>query len=307
MSNPHRQNYIPPIPVIQIRPGCLLFYDQSFYSYAGVHRHSLRDRLPVHSNEKYTGKMNDKSKSRLRFAINLLVAQAKWKEVENPTTKKFYRFKLNFITLTLSARQKDLSDKFIKSKMLFPWIRNMRNVYHLRSYVWRAERQKNGNIHFHFTTDTYIPYDAIRDAWNFQQSKFHFITDFQNRNNSEFPNSTDVHAVVSIRNLASYLVKYMVKDEKGLESIEGKVWDCSKNLKTKERISYAMTSIDFSMLSKILNDSNYKVISNDNCTMVPLSSGQMSKVLPGEYWKKYNQWLQSVYDSATPPRLKIVK
>lgn len=307
MSKPQRQNYIPPIPVIQLRPGCLLFYDQSFYSYSGQRNPHLKINEDAFDHKLYTGKMNDKSKSRLRFAINLLVAQAKWKEVQNPTTKKFYRFKINFITLTLSARQKDLSDKLIKSKMLFPWIRNMRNVYHLRSYVWRAERQKNGNIHFHFSTDTYIPYDAIRDAWNYQQSKFHFITDFRNRNKSEFPNSTDVHAVYNIRNLASYLVKYMVKDEKGLDSIEGKVWDCSKNLKLKDRVVFEMTEQDFSMLNRISNDSNFKVISNDNCALIPMSNAQMSKVVPGEYWRKYNQWLQSVYDSAAPPRLKIVK
>jgi len=292
---------------MQIRPGCIMFYDMSFSNYTGQHkpREPVSDATP--KPEKYTGKLTESAKSNLRFAINLLVEQAKWKEVQNPTTKRFYRFKINFITLTLSGKQRSVSDRTIKSKMLFPFIRNMRNVYGLRSYVWRAERQKNGNIHFHLTTDTYIPYDAIRDAWNFQQAKFHFIDEFNSRHNSEFPNSTDVHSVQSIKNLASYLVKYMSKNEASLDTIEGKVWDCSKNLKTKERVVFEMSEQDFSMLSNIERKLPDRLKSNDFCSVLPLSRKEMSTLLPGAYWKKYNDWLQSVYDAAAPPRTKILQ
>jgi len=291
---------------MQIRPGALMFYDMSFYNYTGQRR--ISDKAINHESPsaKYTGKLTEKAKSKLRFSINLLVEQAKWKEVQNPTTKRFYRFKVNFITLTLSGKQRDVSDKTIKSKLLFPFIRNMRNVYSLRSYVWRAERQRNGNIHFHLTTDTYIPYDAIRDAWNFQQAKYHFIDEFKSRYNSEFPNSTDVHSVQNIKNLASYLVKYMSKDEKNLDTIEGKVWDCSTNLKTKERVIFEMQISDFNLLSRLKEQYEDRFKSNDFCSILPLSRSEMSRLLPGEYWSKYNAWLQSIYDAATPPRAKIL-
>lgn len=297
-------NFVPSIPIMQIRPGCLLFYDQSFWSYTGYGRTQKEIQQAAKATEKYSGKLNPKSRSKLRFSINLLVEQAKWKQVENPTTKRLYKFKVNFITLTLSGKQGQVSDKEIKSKMLFPWIRNMRDVYGLRSYVWRAERQKNGNIHFHITTDTYIPYDYIRDAWNYQQSKFHFIDEFRNRNQSEFPNSTDVHSVQNIRNLASYLVKYMLKDEKGLDSIQGKVWDCSKNLKISERVWFEMSIADFEVYNNLLVAFKDRVRSGDYCTIIPMNLREMRTSLPFTYTKLYNKWLQKVYDLATPPRAK---
>jgi hypothetical protein len=294
------------IPVMQLRPGCILLYDQ-FDGY----RKSRDGAQTLNFNskekpEKYTGKLNEKSKSKLRFALNLLVAQAKWKQVENPTTGKMYKFKVNFITLTLSAPQREVSDKVIKSKMLFPWIRTMRDSHGLRSYVWRAERQKNGNIHFHFTTDTYIPYDSIRDSWNFQQAKFHFIDEFRRKNKSAYPNSTDVHSVMNVRNLASYLVKYMSKDEKGLETIEGKVWDCSTNLKTTERVCFEIDGPTFKMVDSILASKKFRSFDNDHCRIVALSEKDMRSYLPAKMTREYRAWLQRVYDAATPGRVRVV-
>ncbi len=250
----------------------------------------------------YTGKLTDFAKRNIKFAINLLVAQAKWKEVINPATDTPYKFKVNFITLTLSAKQGSLSDKTIKNEMLSPWIRVMRDTFNLRSYVWRAERQQNGNIHFHFVTDTYILYSDIRDNWNHQQAKFHFIDDFRNKNKSEFPNSTDVHSVIHIRNLAAYLVKYMSKNERALDTIEGKIWDCSSNLKTKERAALVMSSSDFKMVDELHKSMPDRFIKQDNCTIIRMSENEMSRFLPSEHRKLYREWLQSVYDAAPVSR-----
>lgn len=296
----------PAIPIIQIRPGCLLLYNLSFRNYLGATSCRLDRNATAAPHKLYTGKMNSKSKSKLRFSINLLVAQAREKEQFNHDTGKFYKFKVNFITLTLSAPQNDLSDRIIKSKMLAPWIRNMRESFKLRSYVWRAERQKNGNIHFHFITDTYIRYDVIRDAWNYQQAKFHFITDFQQKNKSVFPNSTDVHAVFQIRNLASYMVKYMCKDEEGLDTIEGKVWDCSQNLKTKDRVSFELTISDNNLINSIKQHHPERLIETDHCTIVNLSDSEMKKCLPSKYYSEYRSWISSVYDNAVQDAVHIV-
>ncbi len=251
--------------------------------------------------------MNEKVKSKIRFSVNLLVAQARWKEIENPATKSLYRFKINFITLTLSAGQKNITDRTIKSKMLEPWIRNMRNIHGLRSYVWRAERQKNGNIHFHFSTDTYLPYNAIRDVWNHQQAKFHFITDFKNKNNSEFPNSTDVHSVANIKNLAAYLVKYMMKDEKGLDTIQGKIWDCSQNLKLRDRVTYEMSTSDFTLMKELVARFPDHLITTDHCSIFQLSETEMKTYLPANYFDDYKTWLDQIYHAADPPGYKRVE
>ena len=44
------------------------------------------------------------------------------------------------------------------------------------------------------------------------------------------PNSTDVHAVEGVKNLAAYLASYMSKKEDGKRPIKGKLWGCSQSL-----------------------------------------------------------------------------
>lgn len=280
---------------MQLRPGCILLFDQSLYFRTKTFDHSEIDITPLSVNEKYTGKMNASSVKKLRQAINLLIAQAPTKEAFNPSTGKYFKFKVNFITLTLSAPQFEVSDKEIKNQMLKRWILNMRRNFNLASYVWRAERQKNGNIHFHFVTDTFIPYDSIRDAWNHEQGKYHFIEIFRHRNKSQFPNSTDVHAIKNIRNLASYIVKYMTKDSSKIDTIEGKVWDCSTNLKGINFPSFEMSSSDFSLVNEIEKLFPDRFRKGDYCTTIPLNEWEMKKNLPAKYQKELVTFLTEIH------------
>lgn len=236
--------------------------------------------------------------TRLRYVINLLVAQAKPKVIGNPFTGKDYTFRINFVTLTLSSDQRGIDDKVIKKKMLDPFIRRMRDRHGLRSYVWRAERQKNGRIHFHITTDTYLPYDSITRNWNELQSQFHFISEFQERYPGTNPNSTDVHAVQNVEDLAAYLVKYMSKLDPNEQKISGKLWDCSKNLKTKERVSFAMGKAEFDLVQGLIN--TYGSLSDPGgyCCIIPIPKTEFAKVLKGSWYTAYQNFLDRVYYAA---------
>ena len=79
--------------------------------------------------------------------------------------KKYYPV---FITLTLSSIQKH-SDNFIKRYMLGAFIKSIKLNYGVKYYYWRAEKQKNGNIHFHLIVDKYIDYNSLRQKWNLIQ------------------------------------------------------------------------------------------------------------------------------------------
>ena len=56
---------------------------------------------------------------------------------------------MKFITLTLSDVQAHTDDS-IKEHMLQPFLYWLQRYYNC-SYVWKAETQINGNIHFHIT------------------------------------------------------------------------------------------------------------------------------------------------------------
>lgn len=170
--------------------------------------------------------------------------QAKKKSYKVERTGKWSTFKINFITLTLPSKQVH-DDKTIKSQIFEKWLTEMRNMGLIKEYVWRAELQANGNIHFHLATDTYLHWEILRNSWNRKCEKLGYVTRYQNqwknvsyetyrqyrqltdkapetqirkayekncKENWSNPNSTDVHATKNVRNLGAYLSKYMAKE-----------------------------------------------------------------------------------------------
>lgn len=70
-----------------------------------------------------------------------------------------------FVTLTLPARQ-DHDDNFIKRNLLNRFLITLKLQHKVEHYFWRAEPQRNGNIHFHILADRWVHWRAIRHIWN---------------------------------------------------------------------------------------------------------------------------------------------
>jgi hypothetical protein len=160
------------------------------------------------------GIMSYKANKRVRLAIDWMIYLSKDKPLYSNQSKSRYQFKLNFITLTLSSKQKH-SDNEIKSTLLNQFLTELRQKYKATNYLWRAEAQSNGNIHFHIVTDVFIPWRTLRTDWNRIQEKFSYVKEFTNKTGKSDPNSTDVHSINAIKNLSAYLAKYCSKNSKG--------------------------------------------------------------------------------------------
>ncbi len=142
--------------------------------------------------------------------------------------QKHFTFLLSFITLTLSSKQVH-SDEEIKKFMLRPFLKWLeRNGCAM--YVWKAETQANGNIHFHVTVNNFIHWKSIRAKWNKLQAAHGYHKVFTNGRAEIGLNSTDVHSVKNARQTAAYMAKYMSKNDKTRRAITGKVWGCSNSL-----------------------------------------------------------------------------
>jgi hypothetical protein len=339
------------IPVVQVRPNMLLIYPYTIWPDGRPYFKTSNSAQFVitktetqdehfQGKQAYSGQLTHDSKKRLQKSINLLVAIAKPKRISKPMVKKPFTFSVNFVTLTLPAAQGSVTDKEIKKQCLDPWIKAMKRKHQLRSYVWRAERQFNGNVHFHFTTDTYIPQDDIRNDWNRQLSKFHFIDKFEEKHGYKTPNSTDVHAVWKIQNIAAYMVKYMSKDSEthlsevnakrvsqGKEPIEpqnhafrtvidqpkwdspidGKVWDCSLNLKTKERCEVEADDSIRAEINSLVKSKKLRFKSTDHCTLIFAGNTPMEKLLSGQLLQLYKTYLYNVtnFDTLEIERRKM--
>lgn len=263
----------PPIYEIRFQPTYAVVYKQRQplqfkYSNSALLNQVQKSTAQI-ENEKnlekntHSGYLSDKATKKLKNAINWLVHSAKNNLIKNEKTGKRFTHRISFITLTLPFKQGDLSDQKIKSLLLNPFLTLLRVKYQMNSYVWKAEAQENGNIHFHITTDVYIPHEELRFLWNRlilkkglmagYSDKFSKMNyeEFKNYSKSqskvsdqvilkrylygkstnwENPNSTDIKNVKKAKDLAAYLATYMGKKDSEKRPISGRIWGCSYNL-----------------------------------------------------------------------------
>ena len=170
-----------------------------------------RNRSLMPKLNKSVGMLSQKAKSKMTNAINWMVYLSANKKYYSKKTKQVHKLQLNFITLTLCSRQMH-SDEFIINRMLrvfLKWLTRQGNEL----YVWRAEAQANGNIHFHITSNKYVHWESIRNKWNDIQRKHGYIRLYQINGGDENPNSTDVRGVKDVQFMAVYMCKYMGKSQ----------------------------------------------------------------------------------------------
>jgi hypothetical protein len=197
------------------------------------------------SNRKTNGKISMNARRKITKAVDYLLLMSKPQtQISNPRGKEV-QFCLAFITLTLPSKQIH-TDNEIKSKCLNQFLIELKTRHHISNYVWRGEKQKNGNIHFHIIVNKFVNWNDLRNRWNriinklgyvdryrenqqaFHSTGFKFRPELSKnwdyehqlkaykegaRHDFKNPNSTDVHSIKKIRNLENYVCKYMTKNE----------------------------------------------------------------------------------------------
>lgn len=185
-------------------------------------------------------KISEPAKRKIKKAISYLIYTAHEKKVFNNNTKSYFTFKVNFVTLTLSSTQIH-SDNEIKKGMLNQFLIEANKKWNVQNYIWKAEKQKNGNIHFHILTDKFIPWNELRNVWNRIQNKMGYVDRFIEKNGRKIPNTTDIHSLQKISNIYDYVTKYMCKND---QSNRLKVSRSSLGLPNKPQWKVRSVSLD---------------------------------------------------------------
>lgn len=179
---------------------------------------------------KHDGRVSYKAAQKMRNMVNWLLCAAEPKKVYQKSTKRWFDFKVNFVTLTLPDTIKKIDNRTLQNKLLNPFLTYLRKYHGLSNYVWKLEFQKNGKLHVHFISDCFIHHKTLRKQWNKLLGSNGFLVDFYNKFGHSDPNSTDIHSVRKIRNLAAYLAKYLSKNSNDLKNIKGRIWGASQSL-----------------------------------------------------------------------------
>lgn len=158
-----------------------------------------------------------KSQSRLKNTINWMLLFSEKKTIYSKQAflnkrgelQHYFTMRLAFITLTLSDAQKH-SDAYIKEHMLQPFLYWLTRYYNC-TYVWKAEIQNNGNIHFHITVDTFIHWKSVRAKWNSILCKHGYLKINQSGSMDKSDSATQIKSVINENQVAKYFTGYMSK------------------------------------------------------------------------------------------------
>lgn len=308
----------PYIPFIKITPSYICAYSQ----YNGERRnvwqtHTFKNLSDATTREiqeseqkRYTGEITKSARKKLQSACDILFALAQKKKVWLEKKQMFMTYRIGFITLTLSAPQGQITDREIKEHLLAPWLRHFKKKG-LHNYIWKAERQKNGNIHFHVFTDCWIDKTQARDYWNNLQNKYGFIQHFRRKHGHSDPNSTDTKAVREEKGMVAYMLKYFLKPveketqlEIGRDTTEratGKIWDCSINLKMRNDTADVAEDWQFDLIQDEEEKNNLKRVTTDHCTLWFPTKSKIWKASPSFIAKRLTDFLAKVRAKGREP------
>jgi len=215
------------------------------------------------TNRERTQEISQKGRRKLRKAVTALSEAILEISKSDAETIKSNCIELTFATLTLPAAQVH-TDQEIKRKAFNTFLQYFRKYYEQHEIIWRAEAQKNGNIHFHIIFTRRIPHKTIREVWNRAMARMGYVERYAEKMRklslSEYirqrrckdkeavqaaikaykkgvaedwqnPNSTDIHSLEKVKNVASYIAKYVSKKkEDGRRLIQGKVYGISRGI-----------------------------------------------------------------------------
>jgi len=233
----------------------------------------------------------------LRAKINWLHFLASPKTVTTPNKKTIYNFRLSFLTFTLPSKQIHPTST-ITADLWNHMLTEIRRSTGMLNYVWRLEFQKNGNVHYHLVTDTFISYQHVLRKWNKIIDKLGYTSAYRDNmkdltlsdyykkyysNSSKsyaevadiyargvrsgwlMPNSIDAKSVKNSDNIGAYISKYFSKSKEDypvkndLDTIENS---------SSIRLWYASQSLsklkNMSFFREELKYDLYNIVKRDN-------------------------------------------
>jgi len=273
---------------------------------------NLRNKAP-HS------ELSKKARKNLTNAAHWLEAQAEWQWVYSKKEDKYFYFKTNFITLCIPSttgnlitrsemeqlneyladgsikpytevEQKEIASILVArplfQKILNNWLTIMREKFLLHNYIWKIEAQKNGQLHIHINTDTFIHYSDINTYWNSILRKNGLLKNFENRYGLAEPPTTDVHSIKNSHDAVGYVCKYMTKNPNFAAIYDGNIWGCSMGLKPSKNIKVKLKQKEFKCFGRELLALN---IDWKPCVHVNKITFEETK-LGTNFFLKHNEW-----------------
>lgn len=281
-------------PRMQLRNKDVLIYFEPQYTHSKNHYNNCLKLQNFKEAETYSGKMTTHTAKRMRKAISLFVQSSQTHQITNTITNRRESFKINFITLTIPSTSNNVSLKEGYKLLMKPFLQWLTKSMKVHTYIWKAELQQRGQLHYHITTNTWLHHQRIRIKWNYLLNKNNLLKEYIKKTGNNNPNSTDVHKVYRIKNFEAYLAKEFSKNIQTDHKQPGKIWDCSTNLKGLNYFTVDLTEQHERLILSLHNKQNLREWQNQHCTILKGQKNLSSYVLTRKEFASYLQFLEKI-------------
>lgn len=309
------------VPMVAIHPTKLNLYSECVWHEKKPFR---KKRFHVeHVSKAHNGKVSENARRKINKAIEYLLFLSREKELPDTYNGKNYLFKLGFVTLTLPSKQVH-TDKELKELCLNQFLIESKKKWNVRNYLWRAEKQENGNLHFHILVDKFIPWSELRDVWNRIVNKIGYVDRYrenmrayhkggfkvredllkhwssanqlksynaQKVNDWNSPNSTDIHSIKKVSNIQAYISKYCTKDEQS-EGIEGRIWGCNEALSNVKGAQLVVDNQIDSAIKDLFEKYSPNCYSGEYFSCVTIEFSMLTGLESDVLFKAFSDYLQ---------------
>lgn len=246
----------------------------------------------------FQGVLSDYSRKKIRKIVTNWLTALKTVSGRRSRAKGLYQNRITFVTLTLSAHQEH-TDQKIKRELLNFFLIKLQRRFDIKNYLWVAEKQGNGNIHFHILIDKYVHWKQIRAIWNTTQERLGYITRFEKKHSHRNPNSTDIHSLKDRRNATAYVCKYMTKKDES-KLISGRIWSSTRALKDSEYYRTIITNDVNKILQDCISSKEFRVYRSQYVTFIYGNIGDIIGTsgtgVKAEYEVHYEAVFKKIYD-----------
>lgn len=293
------------IPRAQLRGNSIVIYYEPVYEFQRKKNgptfaeqlkalHRLHLSKMIQEKETYSGHLTAGARKRMQRAISLFIQASPEREIYNNVTHRKQKFKLSYITLTIPLRHRNISLKEGYAFLLKPFLDWMRKTEGVTTYIWKAEVQKRKQLHYHITTNVWIHHADIRKKWNYLLSKGNYMEEFIAEYGHTNPPSTDVAKVYKIHDIQSYLTKEFCKSIQNNHESNGKIWNCSENLKGVKYFTIDFKEFHEKKVLLCHRKINLTEVQTEQCTILKARNNWSSLILTPNELSSYNSFLKKI-------------
>ena len=216
--------------------------------------------------KKFTGELSRKSQQKIINIVQNWIETVDHVQAIKKTGVEKGVKQVVLITLTLSAKQQH-DDRVIKRTMLNRFLISLARSNDRVKYLWKAETQQNGNIHFHILVDEYFDKDWINQLWNSIQFDNGYISQELYKNKDKIIPSTRIEALRDKYDSTAYIAKYISKNE-GIRKVEGRLWGCSKELQEIKKAEIVLSKSEVLDLVNSQVEYENDLFTTEYCTII---------------------------------------